>query len=162
MICHAAQRIYFCCNRNFSGKHIGEGRTATTAVLAILDSSLRRCAPEWSCWRMLQAKTKFSETLIWVTQKDVKLSLPRTVLVVMVQDTFSSTTYYIAVNMQPWKQLLYLNFLNIYEFCGERTERYQRILLQLLHRQFYLIDRAHTHYCHGRCSSLKWQLLRHN
>ena len=31
----------------------------------------------------------------------------------------------------------------IHEFCGERTARYQRILLELLHRQFYLI--VHTH-----------------
>ena len=49
---------------------------------------------------------------------------------------------FIVVNMQPRKQLLSLNFLTIHEFYGERTERYQRILLELLHRQFYLI--VHT------------------
>ena len=39
--------------------------------------------------------------------------------------------------------MLAYNFLNIHEFYGKKIERVQRILLELLHRQFYLIVYTH-------------------
>ena len=142
-----SHRIYFCCNRYFSAQNIGEGRTATTTVLAILVSSLRRCAPEWSCWRMWQ-------TNYWTNRNFQKLSF---------EFPKRMSSYRCRGQLSLWwykKQFLRhlhrcqyaapkknccpkISSTFIHEFYGERTERYKRILLELLHRQFYLI--VHTH-----------------
>ena len=83
--------------------------------------------------------------------RNFHLSFPKGCQVIAAKDSSrcDGTRYYffvtyIVVNMQPRKQLLSLNFSTFtHEFYGKRTERYQRILPELLHRQFYVI--VHTH-----------------
>jgi hypothetical protein len=151
MICYAVPSNILLLQTKFLRNNIGEGRTATTVVLAILVSSLRRCAPEWSAGQCDGQITGQDEIF-----RNFNLSFPKGCQVIAAKDSSrcDGTRYYffdtyIAVNMQP------RNFLNIHEFYGERTERHQRIFLELLHRQF--VTRTLL-----SLPKLSWLLLRHN
>ena len=169
MICFAVPSNILLLLSKFLRTNIGEGRTATTAVLAIFVSSLRRCAPEWSCWRM-------GQTNYWTRRNFQKLSFefPKWISSYRCQGQLSLW----------WYKKQFLRHLHRCQYAAPKKNCCPKISSTFTNSAgkelkdssgscwSFSTDSSiwsctHTHHCHyrnchGRCSSLKWQLLRHN